>query len=159
MKTLGLIAIALLLAMAVFALRTRGTPPPPTHDMFAQGDCAECHEQAPAYHLVENWAFTHGRAHQGLEESCEACHSAQSCNQCHDRAPVTHTPDFRNPGTDTVDAERHAVVARVRPSACGGCHQSLAEDCTKCHTLGEVDAWSERARVALARWQTLLGAR
>lgn len=128
-----------------------------THERYSQGDCASCHEEAPLYHRESNWQLTHGRAEEPLAARCATCHEPDACTECHRREPATHTAAFKQPSSDTLDSERHALLGSVRPSSCMACHQEVAADCTGCHVLGEVDEWRERGAPELERWQQLLG--
>ena len=152
----------------VFALWTASADPHASVDRSAlapewwkQGKCEECHRQdgeagskAPAYHSAQFRQFTHGRSGMG-EERCLNCHSLQGCRDCHSLAPQNHTAGFRRPGVDSLDAQRHAALARVRPSTCLTCHGSFNVTCGACHTRSETDAWALAARDALACWPRL----
>ncbi len=152
------IAVFLLVILAVaisVGINNRQTPA--AHDSFAMGDCAVCHEDAPKFHIESQWVLTHGRSPVAVENRCVSCHSPQSCTGCHSLAPASHTANFRNPESNTHEAERHVVFGRARPSSCLVCHRSLATECTSCHRLEEINPWAERGRDELLRWKSLLG--
>lgn len=130
-------------------------------DWWRKGECEKCHSpegdaesSAPRYHTGQFCLYTHGRTDM-TEDRCLKCHSAQGCRDCHSRAPQTHTTGFRKPTALAPDAQRHAVLARIRPSACMACHSNFNAMCGACHTRPETDAWAEAALVPLRRWPIL----
>lgn len=153
--TLLLAAPAIALGLSI----VRGLEPPPTHGRFASGDCQQCHEAGPKYHDQPTWRLAHGRVPYAIEDRCERCHARDVCTACHAIAPATHTPGFRTPRGDTVDAARHAVLARARPSGCLVCHGEPAVQCSPCHTIDDLSPVVERGRRALVRWKGVLGER
>lgn len=130
-------------------------------DWWREGTCEKCHSPegdagsaAPRYHDEQFRQFTHGRTGMS-QERCLKCHSEDGCRDCHARAPQTHTAGFRKPAALAPDAQRHAVLARIRPSACMSCHGNFNALCGNCHTSRETEAWGEAAREPLRRWPLL----
>lgn len=156
----------LLFALAGAALvavaAARRAPPEAPHERWARGDCAACHadperaDGAPAYHGEPGWAVVHGRTDGAGAPRCLQCHTVDRCRDCHARAPDTHTPGFVNPADAGEDARRHAVLGRLRPSACLTCHTRPVADCVGCHVVAEVQDWAEAAATALAPWPPAL---
>jgi hypothetical protein len=140
------------------SLETRELAP----DWWLRGECEECHAPgrdgataAPGFHTGQFRRFTHGRD-PGLEPwRCGKCHTTAGCKDCHATAPPSHTPGFRRPG-EGLDARRHAMLGRLRPSSCMTCHRSFAESCGECHTANELADWSLDARRELQRWPEFL---
>lgn len=169
--------LALLLLIAAGVLTTSATAiwyatQDPHHNLveselapqwWTQGKCRECHSadgaqgsKAPAYHSAQFRQFTHGRS-ELKEDRCLKCHNVQGCRDCHALAPQNHTADFRKPGSDTDEASRHPLLARLRPSACLTCHGNFNVSCGRCHNRAESDAWTEEARKTQHRWPKLTG--
>lgn len=146
-------APAVVLAVSLY----RGIEPDPTHARFASGECASCHDTGPKYHGATTWPVTHGRSPFAIEDRCQRCHAAEVCTACHGLAPATHTIGFREPSGDDRDATRHALLARVRPSACLVCHADVATDCGRCHGLADLAPIVERGLRDLDRWKEVLG--
>ena len=127
---------------------SKGSDP---HELWARGDCASCHDEAPRHHLEQRWELVHGRAEEG--RACASCHDGSSCTGCHGRPPSSHDSAFRSPGDGDG---RHALLGRLGPSACGACHKRFASDCAPCHLLAELEPWQERADEVLEPWRSLL---
>ncbi|MAG92405.1 MAG: hypothetical protein CMJ48_01455 [Planctomycetaceae bacterium] len=140
------------------------------HLWWTQGRCKDCHRplkdgetigvgkagERPSSHKEEHWREFHGRATGSSESRCYVCHSSNTCRDCHDHPPTTHTKEFKRPSGDGVDAARHTLLGRMRPSSCLVCHGSFVTMCTKCHAPGEVQEWQDRALSDLDHWPTLL---
>lgn len=173
---IGILVVACGSATAVKWSRatTPGLSSPDTwesaHIWWQEGRCNECHQpeksgeiiqgegiqRQPRSHREEFWRETHGRSELSSEGRCFICHSVDTCKTCHSHPPETHTNEFMSPGSDSVDALRHIVLGRARPSSCIVCHQDFVSSCSKCHGSGEVYDWYERGQGELARWPSLL---
>ncbi len=127
-----------------------------SHQRFGRGECAECHDDAPTYHLESSWELSHGRVEDPVEHRCASCHPADTCASCHGLAPASHVSDFRHPGANSLEAERHAALGRARPSACIVCHAEPVAECSTCHSIGEIEPWVKDAKTALGRWTDTL---
>ncbi len=150
MKGLALIlAAVLLVVMGARALRAGGDHPPLPAERWARGDCAQCHQDDaiagahPQYHADPAWATTHGRAPQARPERCLSCHTVDECRDCHALPPDTHTEGFRRPIGGDDDARRHALLGRLRPSACATCHTDVVTECAGCHAPRQSAAWTQ----------------
>ncbi len=152
LATAGMVALAGLLTTADCVSEE------PAHDLWERGECSSCHEEAPRYHLESRWDVLHGRLEPALSDRCETCHEGGFCVDCHAQAPDTHTAAFTRPGTRSDDGALHALLGRLRPSACAACHDRLAADCGSCHLQPEIAAWDRQAVEELSRWAPLLEA-
>jgi hypothetical protein len=157
MSRRGLILIVIVLGIAALLVARSNRLAPAPHESFGMGECVECHENPPEYHLDVQWALSHGRVEEAIENRCETCHSQETCTRCHSLAPASHTENFRDPGHDVHEADRHAVFGRARPSTCLVCHRSLATECATCHMPEEIQPWVDRGRQELERWAPILG--
>ncbi len=129
----------------------------PTHEQWTEGDCASCHEDdPPSYHADGQWTVVHGRSEHARVDDCASCHETKECADCHARKPASHTPGFLQPAAHGPERQLHAALGRLRPSACGACHQSLALECTTCHAADEVWPWQTDANERLLRWAPML---
>jgi hypothetical protein len=149
-KALVLVLAAVaLVSLGARALRAGGDDP---HERWARGDCGECHRDDavagahPAYHTEPGWDVVHGRSPQARPERCLSCHQADECRDCHARPPDTHTAGFRRPAGAGDDARRHAILGRLRPSACATCHVDVVTECDACHSPRQSAAWAEDTR-------------
>ncbi len=138
--------------------------------LWQQGECSECHQDKeddeaqvrfiagarPASHESACWTAMHGRADASSPQRCFVCHSAATCESCHSHPPATHTSRFMNPSSDGLDANRHVMLARLRPSSCLVCHESFVSTCGQCHAPGEVQDWQKRAVAGLKHWPELV---
>ena len=142
------------------------------HVWWQRGKCSECHREEPdgkigelrvagpkpTSHEASSWAETHGRAKDSNQDRCFVCHSKNNCRSCHDRAPKTHTTEFLQPSSDSLDANRHILLARLRPSSCLVCHGNFVSTCGQCHAPGEVHDWQQQGMTTLKHWPALLNA-
>ena len=137
------------------------------HTRWRRGECTECHRpldtlassSAPAsapprYHREDGWALTHGRRSDAQPAKCLTCHGKQVCKACHDRAPSSHVTDFKTPRGRNSASVAHAVLARIRPSACLICHGRFADQCTGCHSIKSLEEWSQVAYSTLEPWRS-----
>jgi hypothetical protein len=149
--------VSVVIGVGLLAVRVRGGEKTPAHESFGKGDCAQCHEAPPKYHGKNQWSLNHGRTELAVQQRCESCHQPSSCVACHKQPPTTHTEDFRKPATGTLGAERHVLLGRTQPASCVTCHRNLNQDCVKCHSVSEVQRWTEDGQKALAPWRHTLG--
>lgn len=143
------------------------------HVWWQLGRCAECHREGtdgevgelriagkePQDHKAECWSEMHGRAGVANAQRCVACHSADSCQSCHDRAPLTHTSGFLHPSSNSLDSNRHILLARLRPSSCLVCHGNFVSTCGECHAPGEIHDWQRKGRDDLGDWAEFLNSK
>ena len=143
------------------------------HTWWQRGRCNECHREGkdgdvgelravgnkPKSHEVVNWSEVHGRMAVASEQQCLVCHSVDNCQSCHDRAPLTHTSEFVHPSSDSLEANRHILLARLRPSGCLVCHGSFTTTCGECHAPGEVHDWQQQGFDDLSDWPSLVKSR
>ena len=129
---------------------------------WQRGECQSCHNtggeagsSAPRYHSTQFRQFTHGREPGSNPESCFQCHTVNACQTCHSSPPANHNLGFKRPGGGDTDARRHALLARLRPSACMVCHGNFNQLCVECHNRTEAEPWAKLASETLAPWPML----
>ncbi len=137
---------------------------------WQEGKCVECHREPmadelddlhvagpePKSHRDTEWRLNHGRSSIASEARCYTCHSTPSCKSCHDQPPETHTAGFIEPASKGPDSTRHAILARLNPSSCLVCHESLVTGCARCHAPSETRQWQQDAMENLSKWPELL---
>ena len=137
---------------------------------WQQDKCSECHKpldetktiaidsskgsasSPPISHQNPNWESHHGRVKAVKRTGCFACHQVSTCDSCHSIVPKTHTIGFSKPDGLSIGAQRHALLARLRPSSCLLCHQNLFTDCTGCHSPGEISSLVKAGEKELKKW-------
>lgn len=109
------------------------------NDTQASAACETCHQDLPLPWLTkrqgESWPFphppqwqtAHGPGARAQQESCQLCHTAQTCESCHQTTlPLDHV----GPGWNNGMHGRKALLDRER---CATCHTQPS--CERCHSV------------------------
>lgn len=101
---------------------------------------------APTSHAVPTFLTEHGSVARADPQSCQTCHTQESCLTCHIATPEVAEELFaRGPGRgagahterqgpashDATFIDRHGPSASTAPATCAACH--AREECLQCH--------------------------